>query len=132
MSSTSILIKFKSVLINFFDELILQFPNEGDLVLLRIFLNDQIPTKDVMDIFNYKLNQDDQRLKRLIQERNDNVFLEYNIFDLDKEKTEKMNHFKKIWRSGRLDDEDKLHIWEWIDTFVKLGENYTRKLQNEQ
>jgi hypothetical protein len=42
MSEVLILQEFKNNLISFFDELIDLFPTEPDLVIIRIFLKDQI------------------------------------------------------------------------------------------
>uniref|UniRef100_A0A6C0D0Q4 Uncharacterized protein n=1 Tax=viral metagenome TaxID=1070528 RepID=A0A6C0D0Q4_9ZZZZ len=124
MSETDILIEFKTSLINFFDELIDQFPNEGDLIVIRIFLKDQIPIKDIMDIFLLKINKDDQHLKKMVKERNESFFLDHNIFDsLGRDR---INHFKKIWRSGNLDQEDKLVIWKWVDLFIHISDKYVK------
>ena len=124
MSETDILIEFKNTLISFFDELIDQFPNEGDLIIVRIFLKDQIPIKDIMDIFLLKLNKDDQQLKKMVKERNETFFLDHNIFDAFGRS--KINHFKKIWRSGNLDVEDKLVIWKWVDLFIHISDKYVK------
>ena len=121
---TQILTEFKNGLITFFDELIDVFPSEGDLVMIRIFLKDQIPIEDVINIFNNVINKDDQKFKNMIKERNENFFLESNIFD-SISKT-KVLHFKKLWRSGVLDKEDKQTIWKWVDSFVYLGEKYMK------
>jgi len=42
MSEIETLIEFKKQLINFFDELISQFPIEGDLVVMRLFITTQM------------------------------------------------------------------------------------------
>ena len=39
---------FKEQFITFLDELIAQFPKEPDLVIVRIFMKDQVPIEDVM------------------------------------------------------------------------------------
>ena len=124
MSELLILHEFKNNLITFFDELIDQFPTEADLVIIRIFLKDQIPIGEVINIFNNTINKDGQRFKKMIKERNENFFLESNIFD-SISKT-KVVHFKKLWRSNSLDDDDKKIIWKWIDSFVYLGEKYIK------
>ena len=124
MSEIEVLREFKNGLISFFDELIDQFPEEGDLVIIRIFLNDQIPIKDAMDIFNYKINTEDQKLRKMVKDRNESFFLDHNVFDgLGKDK---VNHFKRLWRSGRLDNEDKLVVWRWIDSFLYLSDKYNK------
>ena len=64
---TQILLQFKNELITFFDELIDIFPSEGDLVMIRIFLKDQIPIEDVMIIFNNIVNKEEQKFKNMIK-----------------------------------------------------------------
>jgi hypothetical protein len=126
MSDFDILSQFKTNLISFFDELIDQFPDEGDLVIVRIFLKDQIPIEDVMKMVVVNLNKDDELLKKMIKERNENFFLENNLFDNSSKNKDKILHFKKIWRSNRLDDDDRQTIWRWIDTFVYLANKYSK------
>jgi hypothetical protein len=129
MSEIEILTEFKTQLICFFDELISQFPLEGDLVLVRLFFSNQISIQDVMNFFNHKINTNDQELRKMVKEKNEAFFLEHNVFDnLGKEK---INHFKKLWRSGLLDDEDKEVIWNWIDAFIYLGDKYTKVVMNK-
>ena len=124
MSEIQVLVEFKNSLISFFDELIEQFPEEGDLVMIRIFLKDQIPIEDVINIFNHNINKNEQKLKKSIKDRDEGSFLENNIFDSLNQT--KINHFKKLWRSGRLDKEDKDVIWKWIDSFIYLGDKYMK------
>jgi hypothetical protein len=126
MSELQVLLEFKKSLVTFFDELIEIFPEEGDLVIIRIFLQDQIPIKDVMDVFNYKMIS----LKPMVKTRDETFFLEHNVFD-ELGNKDKVNHFKKIWRSNRLDKEDKHVIWKWVDTFVYLGEKYNMIKQQQ-
>jgi len=124
MSEVLILQEFKNNLISFFDELIDLFPTEPDLVIIRIFLKDQIPIEEVINIFNNTINMDNQKFKKMIKDRNELFFLESNIFD-SISKT-KVVHFKKLWRSDQLDDDNKDVIWKWIDSFVYLGEKYVK------
>jgi hypothetical protein len=129
MSEIEVLTEFKTQLISFFDELIGQFPLEGDLVIVRLFFANQIPIQDVMINFNHKINTNDQELRKMIKNRNEAFFLENNIFDnLGKDK---INNIKKIWRSDRLDKEDKEVIWNWIDAFMYLGDKYAKAIYNK-
>lgn len=129
MSEIEVLTEFKTQLILFFDELISQFPGEGDLVVIRLFFSNQIPIQNIVNIFNHKINTNDQELKKMVKERNEAFFLEHNIFDsLGKEK---VLHFKKLWRSERLDKEDKEVIWKWIDAFIFLGEKHSKIVMNK-
>ena len=124
MAETQILIQFKNSLISFVDELIEQFPQEPDLIILRIFLKDQIPIEDVMTKFIYNINKNDKELKKYIVERNEIFFLESDVFD-SIAKSKSIN-FKKLWRSGNLDAEEKETVWKWIDSFVKLSDLYNK------
>ena len=129
MSEIEVLTEFKTQLISFFDELIGQFPLEGDLVIVRLFFANQIPIQDVMNNFNHKINTNDQELRKMIKNRNEAFFLENNMFEnLGKDK---INHIKKIWRSDRLDNEDKEVIWNWIDAFMYLGDKYAKAIYNK-
>ena len=128
MSAEDILQEFKNQLVNFFDELINQFPSEGDLVVIRLFLSNQIPIRDVMNHFNYQLNKENKLFKTMIKNRDEQFFLENNLFDLKGSKRDKMSHFKRLWRSGVLDDEDKEVMWRWVDSFVYLSDKYTKAL----
>jgi hypothetical protein len=118
-----ILQQFKKQLISFFDELISQFPEEADLVLIRIFLNDQMPIKDVMDVFIRKINGESSTIREMIKNRNESFFIENNSVFQEISKM-KVNHFKKLWMSGRLDAEDKKIVWKWVDSFLYLSDKY--------
>ncbi len=122
--SDQILIQFKNSLVSFIDELIEAFPREPDLIILRIFLKDQIPIEDVMNKFIYAINKNEQELKKYIKDRNELFFLESDVFE-SISKSKAIN-FKKLWRSGNLDDDEKLAVWKWIDSFVILSERYTK------
>jgi len=128
MSELQVLSEFKNGLISFFDELIDQFPKEGDLIMIRIFLKDQIPIEQVMNTFNNSINKDNNKLRKMVKERNELFFLENNVFDESVSKS-KILHFKKLWRSGRLDNDDKEVVWKWLDSFIYLGDKYL-KLKN--
>ena len=121
MNKTQILMDFKASLVNFFDELIEQFPEEGDLVVIRIFLNDQIPIADVMSTFISKIVP----LSDMVKKRDDNFFIQNNVL-FEKLDKSKVNHFKKLWRSDRLDLEDRQVIWKWYDLFLSLAEKYQK------
>jgi len=124
MSEINILSIFKTNLISFIDELIGQFPQEPDLIIMRIFLKDQVPIQDVMLKFIYAINKEDQKIKKEIKDRNDIVFMKNEIFEsISKSKT---INFAKLWKSDILDDADKETIWRWIDSFVTLSERYTK------
>ena len=121
MSKTQILTEFKTSLVSFLDELIDLFPHEGDLIIVRIFLNDQIPIIDVMNTFITQLLP----LKDMVKRRDDNFFINNNVL-FDKLDKNKVNHFKRMWRSSVLDAEDRDAIWRWYSFFIVLAEKYQK------
>ncbi len=130
MSEIHVLKEFKNNLISFFDELIDQFPDIGELVMIRIFLKDQVIIKDVVESVSYQINKNDQLIRKIIKERNEEFFLEENNFfdglSLSSKQPDKVLKFQTIWRSNRLDKEDKETIWKWIDSFVFLTDKYNK------
>tara|TARA_Y100000389_G_scaffold199548_1_gene238152 strand:- start:1034 stop:1417 length:384 start_codon:yes stop_codon:yes gene_type:complete len=123
--TTKILIEFKKNLIDFMDELISQFPQEGDLVILRIYLKDQAIIQDIMETLILNLNKDEGKIKKMIKDRNEIFFLEYSLFN-EKVGKNKVAHFKKLWRSGLLDKDDKQIFWQWMDSFVFFSKKYLK------
>lgn len=115
--------KLKDQLVTFLDELIEQFPGEPDFVIFRIFLKDRIPIVDVMNYIILQLLP----LKQMIKDRDENFFLNNNVLfeKFDQEKSSKVNHFRKLWLSKNVDNEDRQAIWRWFDAFVRLAEIYS-------
>ena len=130
MTEILILKDFKKNLTSFIDGLIDQFPTDEDLIILRIYFNDQADIKKVMETFTHHLNKDDQKLKEDIKNHNDSFLVE--SFTIDYFGNPKSIQFKKIWRSPRLDQEDKKIIWKWIDGFVYLSDKYAKNKTNKE
>ena len=129
MTEILILKDFKKNLTAFIDELIDQFPSEEELIVLRIFFNDQVDIKKIMETITHNLNKDEQKLKEYIKEHNDSFFIDG--FTIDYLGEPKTINVKKIWRSPRLDQEDKQIIWKWIDGFVYLSDKYAKNKSNK-
>lgn len=127
LQKMEVLKEFKSQLIIFFDELIESFPLEGDLVVARLFIANQVPIVDLMNDFNHHINKDNQRLRKMVQDRREDFFLHETLFTTHKEN---LDHFKKLWRSTNMDDEDKDIIWKWVDTFIYLGDKYSKEISS--
>lgn len=127
MSSTAavkILTEFRTNLVAFLDELIEQFPTEGDLVILRIFICDQVPMLDIMEMFSSRVLP----LKDMVKQRNAKFFLENNVL-FDNVNTSKVSYFKELWASDKLDEEDRATIWRWFDLFISLADRYQKMKQ---
>ena len=120
-NENNILISFRTNLIQFLDELIEQFPEEGDLVVVRLFISNQIPVKDLVEKFVEYLEKNNQKIRKLIKNRDDDTFLKHNFFEVYQSN---INHFKNIWKSGSLDEHDRNIIWRWLDTLVFFVDKY--------
>ena len=125
MSSQSIRILaiFKAQFIQFLDELIAQFPREPDLVIVRIFMKDQVPVADVMCHIICEVLPHEKAIKDRNQDffiKDNNLFREIN--------PERVIHFKRLWTSKNLEDDDRDAIWRWFDAFIMLAKRYQQSV----
>lgn len=119
----NIMMEFRHQLVLFLDELIEQFPQEGDFVIIRIFIKDQIPVADVIGRFIRDLLP----LEEQVKERNEAFFLQNTILYTGASiAKDKINHFKNLWLSDQLDENDRKIIWEWMDLFIAISKKYYR------
>jgi len=119
LSRLDILKLFKTNLIKFLDALIEQFPSEGDLAVLRVFLSEQIPIEDVLIVFSNRLLP----YKQMIINKDEKFFVEGD--DVFKGvSSDTVSYCKNIWLSEKITVEDKEQIWKWFKLFVNLSEKY--------
>lgn len=114
--------EFRSQLINLLDELIEQFPEETDLVFIRIFMRDQIPVSDVLG----RYIRDLLPLKHQIDQKDSSFFIQNSVL-YTQIADSKVNHFKDLWLSDKLDDEDRDIIWQWMAVLTKIADQYYQK-----
>jgi hypothetical protein len=105
---------------NFLDDLIGILPQEPIFIVARIAIDTQPQLTDDVVVF---IKQYVIPYKDMIEERNDKFFIDIvGKHGFDKSTQEKINHFMLLWRSNKLDDDDKEGIWTWVDFFVKYVE----------
>ena len=92
---------------------------------MRLFISTQLPIEDTLNKFIYEITTNNGEKRQAVKERNESFFLNCETTNETSEKY-KLHHFKKLWRSGQLDDEDKRVIWQWIDTFIFLADKYVK------
>ena len=110
---------YKKKLIEFLDALIERFNTEGDLVVLKIFLEEQIPIDDVVQILSSRLIP----AKDMILSRDEKFFIEgTDIFSGVSNST--VSYCKDIWLSPGMTKDDKDMIWNWFKLLVILSEKY--------
>lgn len=121
-SEIELLTHLKTQLVNFLDELIESFPKEPDFVIFRIFVNDRLPITDIMKYITINLCP----LQDMIKNKDEKFFLNHNILfeKFDDQERNKVNHFKDLWLSGNLDNEDKETLWKWFSSFIYIGNKY--------
>ena len=108
---------FKNNMIEFLDELIEQFEEEGDLIIMRFFISEQIPLEDLMKRFNKYVMPHQE----IIRNKNEKFFLENdNIFGSSPQ--EKVVHFKKLYL--KMSEDDKNTLWSWFNVFIHICDKY--------
>ena len=125
-NQNQILSEFKKTVVQFFDELISQFPSASDLVVCRILMNDQVPVRLVMDAFCDKLDENNGEMRTMIREKNEEFFIERDIFEVVS--GEVGTRLKKLWVSSQLCDDDRNVIWDWFNSFVYLADKFKKSL----
>ena len=113
---------FRDQLTTFLDELIEQFPEESDFVVIRIFIKDQLSISDVIGRFI----RDVLPLKQKIIDKDESFFID-NDFIYSAAIGSKVNHFKNLWKSDKMDDNDRKVVWNWMSLFIKIADTYYQK-----
>lgn len=135
LSSFEILKLYKTSVLDFLNNLLEFFPDDMDLIFFRQLFDNHINIEESMvflcrKFFKPRKGTDGEMIlvADLIRKHDEKFFLtDGNIFA--KFKDDKINHFRNIWQSKRLDKADKLEIWHWIELFLSLAERY---VQNEK
>ena len=123
---TQIVQEFRSNLITFLDELIAQFPTEPDFIIARLFVKDRLSGEDMINTFIRECHPH----KQWILEKNDKFFLENDLNIFSELGKNKVNHFKVLWKSSQLNNDDRNVMWDWFKTFLFLSEQYQKVKQN--
>jgi hypothetical protein len=108
---------FKKSLIEFFDDLIEQYPQEADLIMYRFFLSEQIPVEALMTRFIQFVLPHRQK----IVARDETFFISNdNIFGSSPK--DKVIHFKNLYLG--MNQENRETLFQWFDSFLLLVDKY--------
>jgi hypothetical protein len=118
LSRTEILKLFKENILNFLDALIEKFNKESDFIMLRI-LFEQVDMKDTMKIFATRILP----YVDMIKNKDEKFFLNCDSL-FEGISTNKISHFKNIWTSPDLTEDDKDQLWRWFRFFGNLAFQY--------
>jgi len=122
-----VVIEFKDNLIDFFNELIDQLPDVPELVLIRLFLINQVEPTQLIETFNYNIHKNQSLLRNMLKSRNESFFLDGDPFGLSSDLQKGASKLKNIWRSPALSDEDRDVIWQWMDSLMSIADRYTKQ-----
>lgn len=108
---------FKKNMLDFIDELVEQYPKEGDLIVIRFFLSEQTPIESLIEQFISRVLPHRDKIAK----RNEAFFIENdNIFGASPK--DKVIHFKKLYMT--MNGDDRKTLWAWFDSFVSLADKY--------
>jgi hypothetical protein len=117
----NIIREFRARLVEFLDELIEQFPHEGEFVIIRIFIKDQVPMADVLGRFIRDLLPFADQVKA----RDEKFFLNNTLLYTGAAVAQnKVNHFKELWLSNQLEKDDREAAWKWMDLLNAIAMQY--------
>jgi hypothetical protein len=134
LSQLEILSIYKSNVLKFLDSLVDLLKNDetdlSDVIVLRILFENQIPIEESMKKFSKKLltpiidGGNEIIPSEMIRKRNDKFFLDYSNLIFAGVNDDKIIRWKQLWRSKRLDKDDREQIWLWMQLFLDLAEMY--------
>lgn len=125
LTKLEILSRYKSNMLKFLDSLIEIFPEDPDLIVIRILLETQIPIEESLKKFSARILPNAE----MVRKRNEKFFL--NDTDMFSGiNNDKVVKWKNMWTSGRLDSDSKETIFKWFDLFLSLAETYTNNKFN--
>ena len=109
----------KKNMIEFLDELIEQFEEEGDLIVMRFFMSEQISLEIIMSHFIKYVYP----LKDKIKSHDETFFLENNnIFGSSPK--DKVIHFKELYL--KMSEDDRETLWSWFSCFISICDKYIK------
>jgi hypothetical protein len=82
-------------------------------------MRDQIPVSDVLG----RYIRDLLPLKQQIEQKDGAFFIKNSVL-YSQIADNKVNHFKNLWLSNKLDDTDRDIIWQWMALLTKIADQY--------
>ena len=121
MTKSEIMRHFRENLIVFVDALVEKFPQEYDLHLLRLVIEDAPIEPIIVDFGQIIIPYAD-----MVMSRNDVFFLEKcsTLLKGIVPDTVELDHFKRIWLSSDFSPDDRNQLWRWFRLFLNLAQKY--------
>ena len=121
ITTIDVLRLFKDNVIKFLMALIEILPKEGDIILLRVMFETQIPVETAMQIFSSRILP----FADMVRNKDERFFLECTDLFAGLQR-EKVSYFKDLWLSEELTAEDKEQLWKWFRLFLNLAIQYEK------
>lgn len=122
--SETLLIDFKTQVVQFISELSQQFPNYKEFALASIAIQYMEPNVlmekaiEFMDPFRQQILTKDENFFLNNQLSNENIIQSH------------ITHIKQLWTSNQLDDDDKDVIWDWFKMFIVIIDKHRKSKLN--
>ncbi len=113
--------QLRDQVLNLLDDLLSICPNEPDILLVRLFFENQVDSETLMKGFVKWVYP----WKNYIKNHNEKYF-EENEHIFGPVPADKFQHFKVKMKDGTFDKDDKEIIWEYFEVFISLIEQYNK------
>jgi len=118
---TKVLQQLHAQVLNLLDDLLSICPNEPDILLVRLYFENQVDPQTLMDGFiKWVLPWKDYIV------RHDEKYFEENDHMFGPLPASKVEYFKVKMKDGTFDKDDKEAIWAYFDVFLSLMEQYNK------
>lgn len=123
MTDQQVLSDMKKQVINLLDDLSEVFPSETELLMARIYFDTQVDPLTIMQGFEkWVYPWKDKIIAR------DERFFHENDHIFGPVPANKLIKFKKMYKDGTIDSQDKKVIWDYFNVYIKLIERYKKKM----
>jgi hypothetical protein len=116
-----ILEQLKGQVLNFLDDLLSICPNEPDILMVRLFFENQLDSETLMNGFNKWVLPWKSYIKA-----HDLRYFEDNERIFGPLPPDKIKHFKVKMTDGTFDEDDVKAIWAYFEVFISLIEQYNK------
>ena len=116
-----ILDQLRDQVLNLIDDLLAVCPNEADILLVRLFFENHVDPKVLMDGFITWVYPWKESIKA-----HDEKYFEDNEHIFGPLPADKVAHFKTKMKDGTFDEDDKDVIWSYFEVYISLIEQYIK------
>lgn len=124
MNNKELLKLFKSNVLSFLDNVISVFPKETHFIFFKLAVKSGLVSeKKILKDFSEIIIPH----KEMVLQRNEEFFLtkcKSLVSNLPNVKDDDVDHFKNMWTSEQLTDEDRENIWKYFILFLNIALKY--------